>query len=198
DELRAAEREVPHADHQGGHAEERDLPEEAQPFDELSPKAGRVALSLFLERRTHEEDRQGRERVGHRVDDERQRTGDAEERAAEALITSAAIITRFRSNRSATIPAGRLKSTIGANSAAWTIPALVGEPVTARTSSGNAIRETFEPKVESSCPPWSSTKSRLHRRSVSFMSLRARRDSARSGSRGSSMRAARTRARTRR
>ena len=60
------------------------------------------------------------------------------------------------------------------NSAAPTRPAFAAEPVTARTSSGYASAETLDPNVESSCPAWSSMKSRLRRSGAMLTTAAAR------------------------
>jgi hypothetical protein len=74
----------------------------------------------------------------------------------------------FRSQRSATTPAGSAKSACGIVRAKRTKPALVAEPVRASTSSGYAIDVNRVPMLESSCPVWSSMKSRFRRRGTAF------------------------------
>ena len=83
---------------------------------------------------------------------------------ASTRTPSARIIRRLRLQRSAANPAGSAKSTHGRLRANPTTPALAGECVTARTSSGNAIDVVCVPRFDSSCPIWSSMKSRLRRR----------------------------------
>jgi hypothetical protein len=58
---------------------------------------------------------------------------------AAARNASAAIIIRFRFQRSATTPAGSAKSALGISRAKETMPALAGECVNASTSNGYAI-----------------------------------------------------------
>ena len=193
---------------------------------------GAVGLALLLERRPHREQRDGRERVGERVDGERERAGDPEERAAErradepdgrqppdlgrrrrgqlaprhdraqgadlrrrehrggralderddgiaqkasassaiaaarlpiasARTTSAATISRFRFHRSASEARGEREERQGRMRANATRPAFAAEPVSASTSSGYASIVACVPAWDSSCPVWSSRKSRL-------------------------------------
>jgi len=56
--------------------------------------------------------------------------------------------------RSAAIPAGTLSSTSGANSIAPTYPVFAAECVSESVSSGYAIWEIPDPKVESNPPLW--------------------------------------------
>ena len=76
DEVREPEQEC-------GRSQERVLPEKAEPLDEARPQGGSVCLAFLLERRAHREQRGCREQIQHRVDEERQRARDAEERSAE-------------------------------------------------------------------------------------------------------------------
>ena len=87
---------------------------------------------------------------------------------------SEAIISRFRSPRSPTTPATRLKSTIGRNCAKDTAPAFAGECVTASVSRGYAIDAMLDPIADSSCPLWKRTKSRLRRSGVRRSAIRRR------------------------
>ena len=87
---------------------------------------------------------------------------------------SAAIISHLRFQRSAASPAGSASSAMGRPRAKATRPAFAAEPVTASTSSGYAIDVDCVPVLESSCPAWSSRKSRL-RRSGSAVNSRNRR-----------------------
>ena len=64
-------------------AQERLLPEPAEPLGDLRAQARRVALALLLERRADREQRREREDVGDRVDEERHGATEPEERAAE-------------------------------------------------------------------------------------------------------------------
>jgi hypothetical protein len=77
---------------------------------------------------------------------------------------SAAIISRLRFQRSAATPAGSANTAEGRVRANATMPAFAADPVTASTSSGYAIDVDCVPASESSCPAWSSRKSRLRRR----------------------------------
>ena len=87
---------------------------------------------------------------------------------AATRTASAAIMMRRRFHRSAATPAGSVKRATGRMRANATNPALAGEPVMPRTSSGYAIDVIRDPRFESSCPAWSSTKSRLRRRGTAF------------------------------
>lgn len=90
---------------------------------------------------------------------------------ASTRTPSAAIISRLRFQRSAATPAGSAKSAQGRVRANETIPAFAADPVTASTSSGYAIDVDCVPVSESSCPIWSSMKSRFRRRGTASMRL---------------------------
>ena len=64
-------------------AQERLAPDEMEAF--RKPRAHRceITLAVLLERRPHRQQRESRERIRDRVDEERERTGQPEERAAE-------------------------------------------------------------------------------------------------------------------
>src|SRR5258708_39114900 len=71
---------------------------------------------------------------------------------------------RFRESGPAVTPAKAPNSPQGTVRAKLTMPACAGECVTASTRRGYAIAVDCEPIVESVCPTWRSTKSRLRRR----------------------------------
>src|SRR5207247_3337707 len=71
------------------------------------------------------------------------------------------IMTRLRSQRSISAPAGRQKSAKGNPRRAVIKPVCAGEFVNARMSSGNATSETCEPTEDTAWPLISKRKSRL-------------------------------------
>src|SRR5581483_11978305 len=88
---------------------------------------------------------------------------------ATQRIASHAIIVRLRSQRSATTPAGRVRTRSGIVPANPTTPAFAGDPVVARTSSGRATPAMRPPSCETTCPAQRMLKSRLRRREVSVV-----------------------------
>jgi hypothetical protein len=164
-ELHPGGREVAEREHQCGQAEERVPPDEGQSLDCLGDDVRVRRLAWLLEWGPHRQEREGRERVGHDVDEKRHGSAGPEQGAARSLDeadqddlprnasrsrrsaatrpptatarrTSDAIINRFRSTRSPATSEARLNRTIGRNCANETTPAFAGECVTARVSSG--------------------------------------------------------------
>ena len=83
DEQDGGDREVAEAVEKRARAQERLAPEEPEALHDLRTEAGRVDLALLLERRSHQHEREERERVRDGVEQERHRAADCEERAAE-------------------------------------------------------------------------------------------------------------------
>jgi hypothetical protein len=69
---------------------------------------------------------------------------------------------------SAATPAGSASSAAGSMRTNETTPVFAADPVTSRTRSGYAIAVDCVPMLESSCPVWSSMKSRFRRRGTAF------------------------------
>ena len=72
-------------------------------------------------------------------------------------------MSRLRFRRSAARPAGSAQRAMPSSRANATIPALVGEPVSASTSSEYAIAVIWDPALDTSAADWSRTKSRFRR-----------------------------------
>jgi hypothetical protein len=70
----------------------------------------------------------------------------------------------LRFQLSASTPAKTASSAQGRVRANDTTPAFAADPVTASTSRGYAIDVDWLPVLDSSCPSWSSMKSRFRRR----------------------------------
>ena len=79
----ARDREVAEAVEERAGAQERPVPEKAEPLRDLRPQARGVDLTLLLERRPHQREREERERVGDGVEEERHGAAEREERASE-------------------------------------------------------------------------------------------------------------------
>ena len=79
----ARDREVAEAVEERAGAQERPAPEKAESLHDLRSQTGGVDLTLLLERRPHQREREERERVGDGVEDERHGTAEREERPAE-------------------------------------------------------------------------------------------------------------------
>ena len=75
--------EVRETEEESHRPQERVVPEEAESLSELRAKRCLIGLALLLEGRAHEEQQHGRDGIGHRMHEERQRPRHAEERASD-------------------------------------------------------------------------------------------------------------------